>query len=135
MEQQFTAYTGPSIEEVQQRFERWRDGRKRGTPIPVALWEDAVRLCADHSLCKISSALHLDYNVLKRRVCSSHPERLPESVMSSAFVELDLKASLPEAECLFEMEDKDGAKMKMHIKGRLCLDPLEYMKAFLGQGR
>ena len=52
MEQQFTTYTGPSLEEVQQRFERWREGRKRGTPIPAALWEDAVCLCADHSLGK-----------------------------------------------------------------------------------
>jgi hypothetical protein len=135
MDQQFIPTTKPSIEEVQQRFERWRDGRKRGMPIPAVLWEDAVRLCADHSLYKISSALHLDYNVLKKRVCYCHPERLPESVMSSAFVELDLKASLPETECLLEKEDKDGAKMKMHIKGRLCLDPLEFMKAFLGQGR
>jgi len=57
------------------------------------------------------------------------------SVTSSSFVELDLKASLPDAECLVEQEDKDGAKRKMHIKGRLCLDPLELMKAFLGQGR
>jgi hypothetical protein len=56
-------------------------------------------------------------------------------VTSSAFVELDLKASLPEAECLVEMEDKAGAKREMHIKGRLCVDPLELMKAFLGQGR
>jgi len=63
MEQQFRAYTGPSLEEVQQRFERWRKGRKRGTPIPAALWEDAVGLWTDHSLYKISRALHLDYNV------------------------------------------------------------------------
>ena len=79
--------------------------------------------------------MRLDYNALKKRVCYSHPARLAESVTSSAFVELDLKASLPDAECLLEREDKDGAKMKMHIKGRLCLDPLELMKAFLGQGR
>jgi len=56
-------------------------------------------------------------------------------VTASAFVELDLKASLPAAECLMEMEDKEGTKMKMHIKGRLCFDPLEFMKVFLGQGR
>jgi hypothetical protein len=48
--------------------------------------------------------LRLDYNALKRRLCYSHLESLPESVTSSAFVELDLKASLPEAECLLEKE-------------------------------
>ena len=37
MDQQFTPDTGRSLEEVQQRFERWREERKRGTPIPAAL--------------------------------------------------------------------------------------------------
>lgn len=135
MDQRFIPTAKPSIEDVHQRFEQWRESRKHRTPIPESLWEGAVSLCADHSIYRISKSLRLDYNALKRRLCYSHPESLPEPVMSSAFVELDLKASLPEAECLVEMEDKDGAKMKMHIKGRLCLDPLEFMKAFLGQGR
>jgi len=40
MDQQFTPDTGRNLEEVQQRFERWREGRKRGTPIPAALYEN-----------------------------------------------------------------------------------------------
>jgi hypothetical protein len=135
MDQQFIPTTKPTIEDVRQRFEHWRESRKHRTPIPESLWEGAISLCADHSIYRISRSLRLDYNALKRRVCYSHSENLSESVTSSAFVELDLKASLPEAECLVEREDKDGAKMKMHIKGRLCLDPLEFMKVFLGQGR
>lgn len=135
MDQQIIPIAKPTIEDVRQRFEQWRESRKHRTPIPESLWKGAVSLCADHSIYRISRSLRLDYNALKRRVCSSHPESLPESVPSSTFVELDLKASLPEAECLVEREDKDGAKRKMHIKGRLCLDPLELLKAFLGQGR
>ena len=135
MDQQCISTATPTIEDVRQRFEQWRESRKHRTPIPESLWEGAVRLCADHSIYKISRSLRLDYTALKRRVCYSHAESLPESMMSSAFVELDVKASLPDAECLVEMADKDGAKMKLHIKGRLCLDPLEWMKAFWGQGR
>ena len=123
MDQQFIPTAKPTLEEVHQRFEHWRESRKHRTPIPESLWKGAVSPCADHSIYRISKSLRLDYNALKRRLCYSHPESLPESVMSSAFVELDLKASLPEAECLLEMEGKDGAKMKLHIKGRLCLDP------------
>jgi hypothetical protein len=106
MDQQFTVCTGPSLEEVQQRFERWREGRKRGTPIPAALWEDAVCLCADHSLCKISSALHLDYNALKKRFHSACPDHFPESVTPSDFLALDLRSSLPEF--IMEMERAGG---------------------------
>ena len=96
MDQQFTADRGRNIEEVQQRFERWREGRKRGTPIPAALWEDAVGLCADHSLCKISGALRLDYNVLKKRFRSACPDHFSESqsVTPSDFIALDLRHGL-----------------------------------------
>jgi hypothetical protein len=135
MDQQIIPISKPTIEEVRQRFEQWREGRKHRTPIPESLWKGAVSLCADHSIYRISRSLRLDYNALKKRVCYSHPARLAETVTSSTFVELDLKASLPDAECLLEREDKDGAKMKILIKGRLCLDPLELMKAFLVQGR
>ncbi len=135
MDQQFTPTAKPALEEVRQRFEQWREIRKHRTPIPESLWEGAVSLCADHSIYKISRSLRLDYNTLKRRACYSTPELCPEPVTSSAFIELDLKSSLPEAAYLVEMEDKDGARMKIHMKDGLCFDPLEFMKVFWGQRR
>ena len=131
MDQQFTACTGPSLEEVQQRFKRWREGRKRGTPIPAALWEDAARLCTDHSLFKISSALRLDYNVLKKRSQPARPDHFPESVTSSDFIALDLRSSL--TEFIVEME-RAGGRMRIHIKGAPGFHPLELMKTFWGCG-
>ena len=130
MEQQFRAYTGPSLEEVQQRFERWREGRKRGTPIPAALWEDAVRLCADHSPGKISSTLHLGYKALKKRLQSACPDHFPESVTPSDFIALDLRSSLPEF--IMEME-RAGGKMRIHIKGTSSFSPVELMETFWGR--
>ncbi len=129
MDEQFAAGTGSSLEEVQQRFERWREGRKRGTPIPAALWEDAVRLCADHSLCKVSSALHVDYNVLKKRFHSAFPDHFRESAMPSDFIALDLRSSLPEL--IVEME-RAGARMRIHIKGVPGFPPRELMETFWG---
>lgn len=127
MDQQFICDTVASLEEVQQRFERWREERKRGTPIPAALWEEAVRLCADHSLCKISSALHLGYNVLKERFKSAYPDHFPESVTPSDFIALDLRSSLPEF--IMEME-RAGGKMRIHIKGTSSFPPVELMETF-----
>ena len=133
MDQQFTADTGRNLEEVQQRFEQWRAGRKRGTPIPAALWEDAVRLCADHSLGKISSVLHLGYKALKKRLQSVYPDHFPESqsVTPSDFIALDLRSALPEF--IMEME-RAGRRMKIHIKGVPGFHPLELMETFWGRG-
>ena len=131
--EQFTPDTGRSLEEVQQRFERWREGRKRSTPIPAALWEDAVRLCADHSLCKISRVLHLGYKALKKRYQSACPDHFPESqsVTPSDFIALDLRSSLPEF--IMEME-RAGGRMRIHIKGASGFHPLELMEMFWGRG-
>ena len=133
MEQKFSTDRERSLAEVQQRFERWREGRKRGTPIPAALWEDAVCLCTDYPLCKISSALHLDYSVLKKRFHSARPNHFPESqsVTPSDFIALDLRSSLPEL--IMEME-RAGGRMRIHIKGAPGFDPLELMETFWGRG-
>jgi hypothetical protein len=135
MDQQLKLQVNLAVEEVRQRFERWRKSRKQRRPIPENLWEEAVRLCVDHSLYQVSRSLRLDYNGLKKRVGNSPPERPFESPVASTFVELDWQAALPETEYLLEKEDRFGVKLKLQIKGRLGLDPLEFLKVFLGQGR
>jgi hypothetical protein len=61
MDQQIIPTAKPTIEEVRQRFEHWRESRKHRTPIPESLWEGAASLCADHSTYRISRSLRLDY--------------------------------------------------------------------------
>ena len=136
MEEQFTQ--AASIEEIQQRFEGWRLQRKRGTPIPVALWEDALSLCASHSPSKVSSVLRLDYNVLKKRLQSAFPDRFSHSAASyvqsmppSDFIAVDLSATLPEF--IMDMA-RAGERMRLHIKGTSDFHPLELMKSFWGRG-
>lgn len=133
------------IEEIQQRFEGWRAQRKRGAPIPAALWEDAVGLCADHSLSRVCSALHLDYNVLKKRLKSAYPDRSSQNAAScsqskasflqfvpqSDFIAVDLSAPLPEF--IMDME-RSGERMRVHIKGVWGVQPLELIKSFWGRG-
>lgn len=136
MEEQFTQ--AASIEEIQQRFEGWRTERKRGTPIPAALWEDAVRLCASHTVSKVSSTLRIDYKVLKKRLQSAFPDRFSQSESSyvqsmppSDFIAVDLSAPLPEF--IMDME-RAGERMRIHIKGTSDFHPLELMKTFWGRG-
>lgn len=95
MNQKSIPTTKTTLEDVRYRFEQWREIREHRTPIPDSLWEGAVSLSADHSIHKISKALRLDYTALKRRIYASRSENLPEAVSSSAFIELDLRASMP----------------------------------------
>jgi len=145
MEQEFAGAGALNLEEVQQRFEGWRLQRKRGTPIPGALWDDAVGLCASHSLSKVCGALHLDYNVLKKRLQSAFPDRFTQhaascsqgkashlqSVAPSDFIAVDLSAPLPEF--IMDME-RSGERMRVHVKGAWGFQPPELIKSFWGRG-
>ena len=145
MEQELAGAGALNLEEVRQRFEGWRAKRKRGTRIPAALWTDAVNLCADHSLTGVCSALHLDYNVLKKRLQSAHPARFsqseascsqsaascPQSPTPSDFISVDLSAPLPEF--IMDME-RSGERMRVHVKGVWGFQPLELIKGFWGRG-
>ena len=71
-----------NLEEVDQRFKRWRSTRMRGTPIPEALWASAVGLARAQGLNRTARALRLDYYDLLRhgvawRSCSHFVGREP----------------------------------------------------------
>ena len=120
----------PSIEKVRDQFESWRKSRERRTAIPEALWEAAVRLSEDYSTLQISKSLRLNYTALKNRVQASHSGSSPRTGSGPAFVELDFGRSIFPAECIVEMEDKSGSKMKMHLKGVSGVGLLELGRAF-----
>ena len=134
MRQKSISTTSLNLEEVRRRFEHWRAHRKQRRPIPESLWEGAVCLCADHSVCAVATALRLDYNVLKRRLCTFRSDAAALPVTSSDFVALDVQASPSGGECILEME-RAGAKMRMHLKGEIGLYPLELMRVFWGPGQ
>jgi len=124
----------PTLEEVRDQFESWRKSRERRTAIPETLWEAAVILSKEYSVFQISKALRLNFTSLKNRVQASNSCFSAKTDSDPAFVELDFGRSIFSAECLVEMEDKSGSKMKMHLKGVTGVDLLELGKAFWSKG-
>lgn len=53
-----------TLEEVQAQLTAWRSSSPKARRIPDELWNAAVSLCAEHSVCKVSRALGLDYKAL-----------------------------------------------------------------------
>jgi hypothetical protein len=93
------------------------------------LWQAAVSLTATHSISQISKELVLDYNALKRRV-STKNKNTATSINTPGFIELNFEPPAAVSECIVEMQDSLGSKMRMHIRGKTEFDPLQLAQAF-----
>ncbi len=103
------------LSDVQSQFARWRQSRKRGTRIPEALWRAAVEAAREHGVSKTAQVLGLDYYRLKKRLESTAELSESEPAAEQGFVEIPLFASA--AECVLEMEDVRGARLRIELKG------------------
>jgi hypothetical protein len=79
---------GESLEQVEERFRLWREGRGCGDRIPQALWSAAIGLAGKHGVYRVSRALHLDYKNLKRRQQEQAGGALGTTGNETRFVEL-----------------------------------------------
>jgi hypothetical protein len=101
------------IAPLQKRFDAWRKSRRLRARIPGPLWNSAVRVAGQYGLHKTARALHLDYYGLKKRIEAAGVKQGP----APSFIEL--RPSAPEAtsECVIELEARNGAKMRITLKG------------------
>jgi len=119
----------PSLSEVKEQFKIWRRTRKSPRPIPEKLWQAAVGLTATHSISQISKELVLDYSALKKRV-PIKKKSTADKTSPPGFIELNLEPPAAVSECMVEMQDTLGGKMRMHFRGKPDFDLLELAKAF-----
>ena len=119
----------PTISEVKEQFKIWRRTRKSPRPIPEKLWTAAVSLATKHSISQISKELVVDYTALKKRVAIKKKDSAA-SMSPPGFIELNLEPLAAASECIVEMQDILGSKMRMHFRGKTDFDLLELAKAF-----
>ena len=129
------------LEGTRRRFDRWRATREGRARIPERLWSAAVKAASQYGVSQVSLVLRLDYYSLKKRVeaagrsgpspegGSGHtPEGTPRTgpaageVRRGGFIELTGPTfagfhSAGAPECLLELEDPRGAKMRVGLKG------------------
>ena len=120
-----------TLSEVKDQFKNWRRTRKNPRPIPEKLLEVAVSLTANYTVKQISEELIIDYGDLKR-ACTQR-KKIRKKVTPPTFIELDFGQPAVALECIVEMEDMLGAKMRMHFRGKPDIDLLELAKAFWGK--
>jgi hypothetical protein len=122
-----------SLSEVKEQFKTWRRTRKSLRPIPEKLWAAAVKLTAQHSISQIAKELVVDYSVLKRRAQLKNKDAAA-SMNPPDFIELNLEPPAAVSECIVEMQDRLGLKMRMHFRGQTDVDLLELAKLFWTKG-
>ena len=119
-----------TLSEVMERIEKWRKTPNTPRRIPEELWEAAASLSKDYSIHRISKALGVNYSSLKQRVLPERQDLPVSSEQPLTFIELGIEQPSSISECIVEMEDGSGAKMRMHFRGKTDFDLLELGKAF-----
>ena len=125
-----TVQANDGLEELRQRFEQWRAGRRQGERIPEGMWTAAVKEARTRGVYRVARALRLDYAMLKHRAASkaqgngkarvamrSNPvaPRFVELLRSTASAIPTASAASGRAECAVVMENARGATMRVEL--------------------
>jgi hypothetical protein len=115
-----------ALAQLKERFATWRAARKLGMRIPPELWSAAVEIVAVCGACQVAGELNLDYDALKRRVAQAGG-KVTSTELAPRFVELfapagrTMAAGSSQPECVVEMANARGAKMRVELSGNgLC---------------
>ena len=107
-------HASAALSRAQRKIEQWRERHRPRARIPEELWREAAELACAQGINRTARALRLDYYSLKKRAAAAARcgQRVP------GFVEI-LPGGLPagRAECLIEVEDPSGAKLRIHLQG------------------
>ena len=120
------------LSDVEDQLARWRQSRRRGTRIPTALWDAAVGAARESGVSKVAAALHLDYYKLKQRLEAASGR---ETVRAGGFLEIPLSTSALASECVFELEDGGGTRLRVAFKGASPADLEPLARAFWSLAR
>ena len=101
----------PTLEEIEINLKAGTVAAKKSAHSAIIMARGRIAL-PRYSVYEIFKVLWLSYTDLKYRI-------QPGSVGELAFVELDLSAPLSTAICIVEMQNQDGAKMRMYFKGNV----------------
>jgi hypothetical protein len=148
----------PRLVRAAVRFAAWRRTHEPHTRIPKPLWTTAVRLAAEFGISRTATCLRLNYYDLKKHVDATgvasdrrsvarqisapwkHPSaarhtRSPWKPPSAArqvpsFVELPASAFPTAGECVIELENTSGCRMRIQINRSHCPDLVALSSAF-----
>ncbi len=137
------------LEEVRQQFEDWRRTRERRTWIPEPLWRAAAEVASVVGVYRAAKTLGINSGSLKKRVKtdaarSDVADRQKRGLLFDAgtgaseawaptgatFLELPPPAWTAGSECILELEEVGGSRMRIHLKGPAVPDVVALSRSF-----
>lgn len=121
-----------ALEKVTHDFSAWRETKTGRARIPESLWAAAADLHYSFGLSvnKIAKSLRLNYSTLKTHIFQEQPAAI-DSVEKTSATFIEVEPAQPYSDCIIEMEQPSGVKMRMCFRGRVDPAALEIGKYFL----
>ena len=91
-----------------------------------------MKAAGKYGIPRTARALRFDYRALKKRVEATVCGSISARGTVATFVELAPVASGCSRECILELEDPGGAKMRVHLKGVETPDLAALSRSFWG---
>ena len=120
------------LERVRQGLATWREQRRGGERIPEGLWGEAARAARQYGVNRVSKALGLDYNHLKRRCGRRAGGRDAVRGAEPVFVDLAGQPASASLACVVELEKGNGVRMRICVREAVAVDWEKLKEAFLG---
>lgn len=112
---------------VWKHFDQWRRSHRPRARFHEGLWSEAVAVAREYGHNRTAQALGLDYYSLKKRLTVASTASSRGYKNSPSFVELIPPA---QPECIIEIEDGEGGKMRISLKGGEIPDLVSLSRSF-----
>jgi len=120
--------SGLTMEEVQSRFDQWRQTRRGKARIPDELWAVAGELAREHGVNRVSRVLRLEFNHLKRMAEAGRQTTSRKFGKAPAFLELINPVANGLREYTIELDGPGGA-LRIHCKGVTATEVADLSRA------
>ena len=121
MKQPLTEEQSTALEQAQQLFATWRKNKTGRPRIPDNLWHTAADLHITQRITinKVARSLRLNHTALREKLGDcTYPAEVnpPANDESNMFIEVTPRPEC--SDCVIEMENQTGVKMRMCFRGR-----------------
>ena len=122
---------------LSERIEEWRRSRSKRGRMPEGLWLEAAAMAREHGVTRVSRALRINFESLKKRAsstpsCSSLAPRMESGFVELAMSQTSESAELPEA--VVSLSRRDGSRLVIELRRSHYLDVVGLTQSFLLSG-